>query len=481
MRKLLAAISAEWFFLIMALTFGVAIMIMTPPFQVPDEFHHFYREYQLSEGQVKPVKIDGRMGGFIPSDIVNLSETFMPVRYRDRTNAKTIDSALNKPLNIHDIVFADFPNTALYSPICYLPQTLSICLLKPFHPSIGVLFYGARLFAFVTWLLCVFYAIRIIPVFKWLFTFFALLPMSVYINTSLSGDVVTNAGAFLLIAFILKHAIPGKRFTLQSFIIIALLTILLAITKLVYTPIVLLFLIIPRENFRSKKAFYFQFSAILLMGLIVMLAWSAVVSAMYVPYFQYNPLYRDNNIDTYYGTDMHGQIQYVLVHKLHFFRVIYNTLTIPFKMYFDGYIGTLGWLDCYLPLWIYITTYVLLFSVSIFEEGNAKIKLTTFHKATIFTGFIAMVFLLILSQYLAACMVGDKYVTLMQGRYFIPIYPLLFMLFYNRRYNAQKIVVPTVIFFSIFILSITVLTIYSRYYKALPLPTFLIAHYSITK
>jgi hypothetical protein len=51
-------VSPEWYFLVIALTFGLATMIVTPPFQVPDEFHHFYRAYQVAEGQIIPVQKD---------------------------------------------------------------------------------------------------------------------------------------------------------------------------------------------------------------------------------------------------------------------------------------------------------------------------------------------------------------------------------------------------------------------------------------
>ena len=37
-------------FLYFALVFGLSLLVIVPPFQAPDEQHHFFRAYQVSEG-----------------------------------------------------------------------------------------------------------------------------------------------------------------------------------------------------------------------------------------------------------------------------------------------------------------------------------------------------------------------------------------------------------------------------------------------
>ncbi len=319
---------------------------------------------------------------------------------------------MDSSLKSEEKTFVDFPNTALYSPFCYLPQAVSIYILKKSNASIGYIFYVARLITFLTWLFSIFFAIRIIPIYKRLFAFLALLPMSICINTSMSADVMTNICSFLLTAYIFRCAFSKERFTSRDFIIIALLLILLALTKLVYTPIILLFLIIPRRKYSNTRSFWAQFFMLLIIGLASTAIWSKIITNLYIPYFKYNPRFINDMTDLYSGTDIRGQIKYILSHKLDFLAVIYHSLTIPFTMYFTGYIGTLGWLECFLPQWIYILSYPLIFFIAFFEKAGEDIEFRPFYKLILLCIFISTVVLLIFSQYISAEAIGDKYVPL---------------------------------------------------------------------
>ena len=49
-------------FLFLGGFFGIIFLLITPPFQVPDEFQHFLQAYNLSEGRFRARLIDGRGG-----------------------------------------------------------------------------------------------------------------------------------------------------------------------------------------------------------------------------------------------------------------------------------------------------------------------------------------------------------------------------------------------------------------------------------
>ena len=51
MTSKLRNIQPEKAFLVLALIFGIAILCINPPFQVPDEQVHFYKSYALTDGQ----------------------------------------------------------------------------------------------------------------------------------------------------------------------------------------------------------------------------------------------------------------------------------------------------------------------------------------------------------------------------------------------------------------------------------------------
>ena len=50
LRRLSLRLKPEVVFLYFALMFGLSLLVTVPPFQTPDEPHHFFRAYQVSEG-----------------------------------------------------------------------------------------------------------------------------------------------------------------------------------------------------------------------------------------------------------------------------------------------------------------------------------------------------------------------------------------------------------------------------------------------
>ena len=425
----------ELFFVIFASFFGLITLIVTPPFQIPDEINHFYRAYQISEGQLIAVKQDNRIGGYIPNSLIKITEPFLGLRWNmhAKTNFKTIVEQFKTPLEVDKKIFVDFPNTGMYSPISYFPQSVSIFVLRKFNLPPLYIFYGARIFTLLFWLLSIFYAIKIIPFYKWFFSLLALLPMSLFINVSLSADVVTNLLSFILIAYILKLAYYEEAISIKNFIITSVIVILLASAKLVYTPIVLLFLLIPKRKWHNLKNYYTQLITLFSISCGTILFWSQAMNKLYLPYNVYNQQFRDS-ATLIKCADMHEQMIYILTHGLYLWHVFVNSMKYTFDMYYQGYIGTFGWLDTKLPIWFINLSYLILIIVALTDK-NKDIKINLRHKLFIFIGLIIIISLILLSQHLTWDCVGGEIIATIQGRYFIPVFPLLFMLFYTRRFN----------------------------------------------
>ncbi len=123
------------FFLFCGLLFGLIFLIITPPFQTPDELSHFYRAYQISEGDFIGINKDHRVGGYLP---VSLADSYLPFRYiRRHEHVKTSWSIIRKQfenkLNEENRKFVDFPNTGMYSFVSYIPQASGIFIVRSFH------------------------------------------------------------------------------------------------------------------------------------------------------------------------------------------------------------------------------------------------------------------------------------------------------------------------------------------------------------
>jgi len=456
-------LNPERVFFFLAIVFGLVFLIITPPFQTPDEINHFYRAYQISEGQFIAQKQDHRLGGEVPLSLIQISKPFKYIcrNVNAKTNKDAIVNALDIPLNPGQKIFVDFPNTSMFSFVSYLPQSIgmAICRLINVHPL--YMLYISRFISLLFWCISLFFVIRILPVGRWLMVLLALLPMSVFVSMSLSADVVTNVLSLFLIAYILNCAYAETYFGKKEFIIIVLISLLLASSKLIYAPLILLVLLIPEKKFSSHKMRYVQMGLLFLMVFVAMLIWSILLNHLYIPYTEYNEKFR-NGIDLMPQANMYAQSQYILHHGTHIIHVFLNSW-VNIGMYITGYIGTLGWLDTRLPLWLIAMAYLIII-VTALLDGNTNIKISVLHKVIFVLTVFVIDFLLIVSQYLTWDSVGDTMVGTIQGRYLIPVAPLIGLLLYNRRGNAIKVKIAIVILFTFSSLTYTSFILYDRYY-----------------
>lgn len=195
-------IQPEKAFVTIGLIFGILFLLITPPFQVADETAHFFRSYQVSEGQIVAEKQKNQVGGPLPQSLVDTWQKVssgIPNNPEIKQKPADIFSLLNLPLKSDNKIFGHFPNTSLYSPIPYLPQAAGMMLGKAFGLSPIILLYLGRIFNLLVWLLLGYISIKITPIFQWVFFLLALTPMSLFQAASLSADAVTNSLSILLI------------------------------------------------------------------------------------------------------------------------------------------------------------------------------------------------------------------------------------------------------------------------------------------
>ncbi|NJO92119.1 MAG: DUF2142 domain-containing protein [Chloroflexia bacterium] len=70
-QRILNRISPHAFFSFTAGFYGLLMILVTPPFQVADEFNHFYRSYQISTGQFLPLSENNRLIAEVPKSFCN--------------------------------------------------------------------------------------------------------------------------------------------------------------------------------------------------------------------------------------------------------------------------------------------------------------------------------------------------------------------------------------------------------------------------
>lgn len=397
-----------------------------------------------------------KVGAFLPA---SLTDTYLkvtgdiPFHPEQKQELQILFTMFNYPLNPENKTFTKFHNTALYTPLPYMPQAFGIEVGKLLNLSPLFLVYLGRLANLTAWIFIVYIAISILPSSKWLFPLLAFTPMSLSQAASVSADSFTNAMSFLLIAVFLKYALnDGKRIDKIKIFILLVLTLSVTLSKYVYLPLLFLFFLIPVSKFKSKKLYYVTFISLLLVNSIFLGLWSFFTKDIYVSY----PFSA--------SVKPEQQLLFIVNNLIEFFRIIIQTTLLSGQEYLKHFIGVLGWLDTPLPDWLIWSYYFMLITAALLDSQN-YIQINFKNRLVLFSVFTLIGLFIYTAMYLSWTEVGSSIILGIQGRYFIPIAPLFFLLFYNRRIRLnEKILGFASAVYIVFVLSCSVYVLLRRYY-----------------
>ena len=455
-------------FLFTAIIWGSLTVFITPPFQVPDEPNHFLRAFQIASGDLLPENQNNRVGGFVPSSLEKTILLFINIPFHpdQKMTYEKIHLSLQYSLTAEKKSFVSFPNTSTYAPVLYLPQSLAVFIFKIFNTPPIILMYAARLFNLFSWIILVFLALSLVPVYKWLFMLLALTPMSVFQASSLSVDAITNGVAFLFISMIFRLAFDKNvRFKKTDFFYLSILLMFLTLSRYAYCFLYVLFFLIPPGKSGSRQKYMLA-----AFGLFLIICCTLFTGGYYVKH-----IYDSVDIAVnFYGDNQkiiqpYLQIQFIFTHAIYYLKTILVTFWTN-NLFIPSFIGNLGWLDTPLPN-IYIGCSILTLLAVSMCDSNKNVNISIINKLIIFTSIISVIFIICLLLYLSWTPVGSPTIDGIQGRYFIPVAPLIFSLFYNRNLNLP---VNTIKIISLIYIAISFVVmnhaLISRYYFSLPGP-----------
>jgi uncharacterized membrane protein len=454
-------IEVEKLFLIIGLIFGFAFLVINPPFQVCDENTHFYKVLYLTDGNFLPEKVDGNYGVYIPESATKSVNIFISLLFHpeNKININNITSLLQTPLNSDDLTFKNISMAVIvtYSPIPYIWPSLFIFIGKLFNLSPIILMYLGRISNLFLYVIIVYLAIKITPVQKWVFLLLALMPMALYLGSSLSADSFTIAISILTIAMFFKLAFNPeiKEIKYRDISILVFLIILIGLSKSIYLPLSLLFLMIPSTKFRNRKKMVLMFVMMILPVVLITGLWSFFNIGFYVP-----------RLD---GVSVSGQISTIISNPVAFFLALMNSLLQYKIIYLTSFVGNFGWFDTPIPDYLaYTYLFTVIMVALVMNHDKNKVNVTIKQKIIALGIFLLISIIMFTLEYITWTKVGNDIIGGIQGRYFIPIAPLLFLLFYNDKIqiseNKYPIIKGIIIILTIITLLISLYTIINRFY-----------------
>ena len=474
-------------FIVLALVIGAALAVLNPPMTVVDEESHFFRAYEVAQGNWKTDRqADKKYGAIIPKNLAeyvygNKQNAFQDPTARQGNEYQLFGGPLagQRP-DERQKVQVLYNGAAVYSPVVYLPQALGIKLALLLQLPIVWLILLGRIMNYLLFIVVGYWALKTIKRGAYIVFVVLLLPMVLFQAMSLSADTPTLLAT--IVAFTLFMNILVRRTMQWSAGEITLLIIastVIALGKVVYLPLILgafgaLWFVKSVKSRRIRGRTALALIPILVAGLVAggsYMAWSRVNHDA-IEHSQ--ALFFDEA--TQKTISSKGQLQYIAGHLPAFTRdFLANTLLYNDRDVQRGMIGRLGYTDWQVtfPTWAVALAYVSLgLAAFVRQPDDAAVPLSR-RRRKVLAAFlwglaIATCVGTYVLMYLIFNPIGSGNIQGVQGRYFIPVllYAAAGVLLLVRSISSSRHTqVKAFIVISTMVTSLVMIAIISGYYR----------------
>lgn len=374
-----------------------------------DEYMHWIKAYEVSEGNFFTKIYDSRSLAEIPEAVTHIivERPGQVFKYTDNF------MVLNEKIDNEVRVFRDNTNAATYCFVQYIPQATGIILGRIFTQIPLLISYFGRTFNMLVCILLMYYAIKNVPFGKNILLVLSMIPITIEAFATLSSDGITIAISCFFISYVLKMIFDKEvKCGTKQIITLTISGAILSLCKFVYLPIVFLALLIPKEKFKDKKEKAIAVTLILLVAILLNLLWLYYGSQVLV---MTNPEGTTSKLST------------ILTNPVGYLQKVIFTFTNNFNNYFSScFGGQLEWDEVVKMDIIPYIMFVLAIIATISENKlrNVFTKKQIIVIALIILAIAGLIFTSIFLQWTT----NANEINGVQGRYFIPILPLILFL-----------------------------------------------------
>ncbi len=422
------------------------IFVFTPS-SVPDEPLHYTTAYHISNvmmfnggDTLSGIKMRAEDAEFVKKSSIALSSE--EYNFTEENNYllcknKEIIATENTFIENKDIVYA--------------ANAFGITIARLIGLSAYWTFQMGRIFNILLFVLALYFSIKIMPFGKVALSIIALLPVNLHIMASNSYDVFTFSAVLLLFAYIMKLSFGENKIGFKELILLAVLICLAVPHKVVYIAVAAIVLIIPKENFKTPKL-HFLFK--------VLLGTIAAASILVLQFANTSKLTSDsvtNSLSEGYS------ISYVLTHLKETVLLIFNSIVNLGDFYLKSMVAYFGWFQLEMP-WLLALPYLILLLVCFIRKEDEPKPLKVYERlysVLLFCIAFLLIELLLLIDHTPK---GSGMVLGVQGRYFIPALPLIFLAIRNNSLTLKKNSENVLLFLGVFLNTIILLTSLSYIY-----------------
>ena len=397
----------HWIFLLTASPLVIFLAVWTPPFQSADEPGHFFRAYQVAQGEILPSG-----GGYADSAFAQLYACVAALPFNDKARFTVADRAKSEEVTwTGHLIYIPFQNTAVYPPTGYLPQALGVAFGKGAGMGVMRTLVLARLlngtFAILVCALALYWCRRG----KVVMFAVLLMPMTLSLFASCNQDTTLIAFTSLAFAIISRQVATDVPLSLAQVTVLALSLLIVCLGRPPYVLLLLVLLIPHLLPPRRCKPSWLP-GAFLAASIVAATAvWWRVASAstrgIVPPSSAYGPV--------------DAKLQLLnLSHHPWMVAVLAGYIFHNAAVYFAGMVGVLGWLDTPMPPPYYLAIALVLLAACIAELAHGD-KVSRSATALLLVSPLAALAAVFVIEYLTWTWVGAPAIFGVQGRYGIPL------------------------------------------------------------
>lgn len=457
--------NVENIFLIICLIVGFIFIVINPPFQVSDENSHFYKMYSISEGSFNFKRQTTPNGKTYAASVLPLSVIFVAkdansfIGNYDKKYSPDYLKSLSKIKLEKTQKAAYVYYIPSYGILSYMPGIAVLEIMKVFNVPPLWMMYVLRFVSLLTYTIICYFAIKIVPVKKWLFMMCALLPIAVYSASGISTDGLVTSLCFLYIAYIFNLAFNEniKAISKKDFIISILIILYITVCKFPYGFLALLLFVVPKEKFPKNvsRCKTFLITTIILTIYVILnyLYYSSLTKGLSSP---------NNNL-----VPAKEAVIFAVSNPLKVLATILITIKEAILEWYMGTIALFGWSDTIIPIYGYIIMPIIIFLSSFFNDKNETLTEICLLKNKMLYFTITFLFTLMTFTvcYLLFSYADYKLIHNIQGRYLVPIIPLVYLLFSSKiKINYRPLKILSLSFY-VYIILICCINIVKRFYQ----------------
>ena len=419
----------EVFFAVVIFIIGTLLLLIVPAGANFDEETYVARIWEMSMGHIMP-------NSYLP-EAEHYPQGFLTLSYRRQVNYPVIDLETFKQQLQVKIDWDDFVKTdtrAVYFPTLFIIQAGIMRFFGPhLHVPILVLYFLLRFSYLLIYCLLVYLSIKVLPFGKWLFGTLAVAPMCLIQAASVSSDPAIFGISFLFIAWTLHLACdPAERMSSKDLLVTCLLILALGTLKPNTIFLLVLLPLIPMKKWKAGKTWIAVLISMIL-SLAMSLGWSAVASQ----YFLGRESTGAGPIDRFLSLFTSPQV---------FLKNLAIAVSTQYANLYRQAVGVSGYSNWLLPPLVY-WAYPLVVLLAFFSERE-KIALKRWQRVFLFLAGLVNVLMVFIIFYVVETPEGYSGIWGLQGRYFIPFFPLLLLALQFKspvRLNHAIVAVPLVL------------------------------------